>query len=94
MSDDLIQQAREMLKGVTEGPWFVSGVRVTMDRQRWLRVMDEAKEWERAFIPYDDYKIEDHISATANARFIAWCREDVIAILAKVSAGRPGGGER
>ena len=53
------------------GPWFVSGIRVTMDRQKWLRVLSETPEWEIAYIPFGDRTTEEYIRCTAHARLIA-----------------------
>lgn len=59
------------MAGHTPGPWFVSGVRATIDRQAWLRVLQETPERELAFIPYSDRTDALHIEAHANARLAA-----------------------
>lgn len=55
------------MAGHTPGPWFVSGVRATIDRQAWLRVLQETPERELAFIPYSDRTDALHIEAHAKS---------------------------
>lgn len=66
----------------TAGPWFVSGVRMRMDGQQWLRVLQETPERELAFVPYADRPDSVHVEATANARLIAAAPELLEALLA------------
>jgi hypothetical protein len=55
----------------TPAPWFVSGVRATIDRQRWIRVLQETPEKELAFIPFGDRTTEEYRQCSADANLIA-----------------------
>jgi len=83
MSDDLIRQAREMLAGTTEGPWesvYSIGVftpnHPRENHGRIVMVRELIASCGRGRVPDSD--------SAANARFIAWCREGVPALIAEL----------
>ena len=89
-ADFLIRQAREMLEGVTEGPWFPHGkagksLQYGVTTEEYFKGSSGAKRRIGKMGSPNPYRppcldAED----AANARFIAWCREGVPALIAEL----------
>ena len=82
MSDDPIRQAREMLAGVTEGPWHLDMWRDGSDGGFAVLSPDgkclcRPSEWP-----------SNAAESAVNARFIAWARTGVPALIAELEASR------
>lgn len=81
MDPAIAERAGEVLEGVTEGPW-ATGELTKGGSYRYL----EAPDWDAfasVVVTCDGERQEE---GEANARFIAWCREGVPALLARIAA--------
>ena len=82
------EEARKMLEGVTPGPWMASSSVLTNDGNRAVTADDTGIAWVHSQTPYSrgDGRRHECEEREANARFIAWCREGVPALLARLEA--------
>lgn len=80
MSDDLIRQAREMMEGISEGPWKAdetkSRLRLTghysASRQFVVSAIQKTTDADRTAMQW------------RTLRFLSWCREGVPALIAEL----------
>jgi len=82
--DDLIRQAREMLRGLPDESWAVSGMRRKIGGYPILTVFSEKDDNGIVAVFYSDKTPALHREAHGIARFIAWCREGVPALIAEL----------
>lgn len=89
MSDDILERARIAVAGITPGQWQASGVRIRMDGQPYLQIVERAFGGV-AYVPYSDRRPGEHVASHTDARFIAAAPDLVRDLIAEVERLREG----